>query len=317
MYHTILVPLDGSPLAEAALPVATDLAQRTGAQLFLVHVTTRATTTPVFVEGLPVVDEQLHSLSKLHAQTYLEQIRDRLSATANLQVTVQLLDPYAPAEQEQTAPALLATYATTINADLIVMMSHGRGGLARFWLGSVADALVRLNPAPILLLRALDDTQKPIQTEPVQRIIIPLDGSTRSESILPYALALGQTLGARYTLMHVNVPTLPSQVPPFVTPTVLDTEQTERERTSAQRYLEMIAQGIRSTGALVETQVLVTDQVVAAILDESRRDGYSLIAMSTTGRSGLRRLLLGSVADKVLRRAEVPMLIHRDTEKGA
>jgi nucleotide-binding universal stress UspA family protein len=60
----------------------------------------------------------------------------------------------------------------------------------------------------------------------------------------------------------------------------------------------------------------VTDQVAAAILDESRRDGYSLIAMSTTGRSGLRRLLLGSVADKVLRRAEVPMLIHRDTEKG-
>jgi nucleotide-binding universal stress UspA family protein len=315
MYRTILVPLDGSPLAEAALPVATDLAQRTGAQLSLVHVIVRATTTPVFVEGLPVVDEQLHSLSKLHAQAYLEQIRDRLSATANLQVTVQLLDPYAPAEQEQTAPALLATYATTINADLIVMMSHGRGGLARFWLGSVADALVRLNPAPILLLRAHDDTQKP-KTEPVQRIIIPLDGSARSESILPYALVLGQTLGARYTLIHVNVPTLPSQVPPFITPTVLDTEQTERERTNAQRYLEMIAQGIRATGALVETQLLVTDQVAAAILDESRRDGYSLIAMSTTGRSGLRRLLLGSIADKVLRRAEVPMLIHRDTEKG-
>ena len=178
-------------------------------------------------------------------------------------------------------------------------------------MGSVADALVRLNPAPILLLRAHEDTQKPIQIAPVQRIIIPLDGSTRSESILPYALALGQTLGARYTLMHVNVPTLPSQVPPFITPTVLDTEQTDRERTNAQRYLDMIAQGLQSTGALVETQLLVTDQVAAAILDESRRDGYSLIAMSTTGRSGLRRLLLGSVADKVLRRAEVPMLIHR------
>ena len=311
MYRTILVPLDGSPLAEAALPVASDLAQRTGAELHLVHVTVRATTTPIFVEGLPVVDEQLQSLSKLHEQAYLEQVRDRLSATANLQVTVRLLDPYATADQEQTAPALLAAYATTINADLIVMMSHGRGGLARFWLGSVADALVRLNPAPILLLRAHEDTQEPIQTAPVQRIIIPLDGSTRSESILPYALALGQTIGARYTLMHVNVPALPSQVPPFITPTVLDTEQTERERAKAQRYLEMIAQGLQSTGALVETQVLVTDQVAAAILDESRRDGYSLIAMSTTGRSGLRRLLLGSVADKVLRRAEVPMLIHR------
>ena len=311
MYRTILVPLDGSPLAEAALPVASDLAQRTGAELHLVHVTVRATTTPIFVEGLPVVDEQLQSLSKLHEQAYLEQVRDRLRATANLQVTVQLLDPYATAEQEQTAPALLAAYATTIDADLIVMMSHGRGGLERFWLGSVADALVRLNPAPILLLRAHEDTQEPIQTAPVQRIIIPLDGSTRSESILPYALALGQTLGARYTLMHVNVSALPSQVPPFITPTVLDTEQTERERAKAQRYLEMIAQGIQSTGALVETQVLVSDQVVAAILDESRRDGYSLIAMSTTGRSGLRRLLLGSVADKVLRRAEVPMLIHR------
>lgn len=311
MYRAILVPLDGSPLAEAALPVASDLARRTGAQLYLVHVSVRATTTPIFVEGLPVIDEQLHSLSKLHEQAYLEQIRDRLSATTGLQVKVQLLDPYATGEQEQTAPALLAAYAATINADLIVMMSHGRGGLARFWLGSVADALVRLNPAPILLLRAHDDTQEPIQTTPVQRIIIPLDGSTRSESILPYALALGQTVGARYTLMHVHVPTLPSQVPPFITPTILDTEQTERERTNAQRYLEMIAQGLQSTGALVETQVLVSDQVAAAILDESRRDGYSLIAMSTTGRSGLRRLLLGSVADKVLRRAEVPMLIHR------
>lgn len=311
MYRSILVPLDGSPLAEAALPVASDLARRTGAELHLVHVTARATTTPIFVEGLPVIDEQLHSLSKLHEQAYLEQVRDRLSAPGDLQVTVQLLDPYANAAQEQTAPALLAAHATAINADLIVMMSHGRGGLARFWLGSVADALVRLNPAPILLLRAHDDTQEPIQTAPVQRIIIPLDGSIRSESILPYALTLGQALGARYTLMHVHVPTLPSQIPPFITPTVLDAEQTERERTKTQHYLDMIAQGLQSTGALVETQVLVSDQVAVAILDESRRDGYSMIAMATTGRSGLQRLLLGSIADKVLRRAEVPMLIHR------
>jgi nucleotide-binding universal stress UspA family protein len=312
MFHTILVPLDGSAVSEEALPVACDLARRSAASLDLAHVSTRTMAAPIFVEGLPVIDADLHSLGRLHDRAYLEQIRDRLATEHDLPITVSTLDQHTSADHDQSIPWLLARQVVAIGADLIVMTTHGRGGLSRFWLGSVADALVRLSPAPVLLLHVLEGCPIPSRPAQVRRILIPLDGSERSEAIMAPALALGQLLGAVYTLLRVVVPAVLGPAAPFTTPTDFDPERTSRDEAEAQRYLDTVAGRMEQAGAIVRTRVRVTDQVASAILEESQSERCDMIALSTAGRSGLRRLMIGSVADKVLRRAEVPLLLHRD-----
>lgn len=312
MYRSLLVPLDGSPLSERALPVACDIACRSGATLHLCHVITQTSATPILVEGLPIIDEHLHSLRPRHVQVYLEQIRDRLMAEHDLPITVTVIDSQMAPDQDQTVPWLIARHARAIKAELIVMTTHGRGGLSRFWLGSVADALVRLSPAPLLLLRASEGALASAQPHRIRRILIPLDGSARSDAIVAHALRLQQVLQAELTLLRVVVPAVLGPAAPFTTPTDFDPERTRRDEAEAESYVEALAQQLAGEGVAVQTRVVVADQVASTIIEECERGGCDLIAMSTSGRSGLRRLLIGGVADKILRRAEVPLLLHRD-----
>jgi nucleotide-binding universal stress UspA family protein len=311
MYRSILVPLDGSPLSEYALPVACDLARRSSATLRLVHVHTDATSTPIAVEGLPVIDENLRSLGKVHARAYLERMREQLTAEHALPITLVVLDPLDAGTSDQTIPTMLANHAAITDTDLIVMTTHGRGGLARFWLGSVADALVRASPAPVLLLRPDEGMPKPDRPPPLQRILIPLDGSARSEAIVEHALVLGQLMESEYTLLRVVAPFILGAAAPFTTPTDFDPDRTMRLQREAHHELEHIARRLETTGVQVRTRVLIAEQAATAILDDAGEHGANLIAMSTSGRSGLARLLIGSVADKVLRGADIPLLLYR------
>jgi nucleotide-binding universal stress UspA family protein len=311
MYHSILVPLDGSLVGEQALPIACDIAQRSGATLQLVHVHMGVTAAPISVEDLPVIDERLESLSRSHEQAYLQGLCNRLADEYRFVITPVLLDSGAVDPTDQTLPALLADHVAASGTDLIVMTTHGRGGLARFWLGSVADVLVRISPAPILLLRPDEEVPEHTVLRPIQRILIPLDGSGRSEAIVDHALALGQPMQARYTLVRVVAPFVLSAGAPFTAPTDFDPDRTRRLQNEAQQYLDKVAQRMRDAGAQVQTRVLVSDQVAAALMQDAGLHNIDLIAMSTAGRSGLARLLLGSVADKVLRRVEVPLLLYR------
>lgn len=130
MYRSILVPLDGSSASEHSLPVACALARRAGALLRLVHVHVAYTAAPIYVEGLPVIDEQLHSLGKAHERAYLEGAQDRLvdEGEADLRIVTAVLDPAEMDVRDQTVAQLLASYAATTDTDLIVMTTHGRGG---------------------------------------------------------------------------------------------------------------------------------------------------------------------------------------------
>jgi nucleotide-binding universal stress UspA family protein len=313
MYHSILVPLDGSPVSEQALPVAYDLARRSGALLRLVHVHVGYTAAPIYVEGIPVVDEQLHSLAKAHALAYLERVRDRLvdEGEADLRVAPVVLDPAEAVIRDQTVPEMLARYAATTDTDLIVMTTHGRGRLARFWLGSVADALVHTSSVPILLVRPDGDTA-PVEHPPAFRqILIALDGSAAAEQLLAPARTLGDMTQAAYTLLQVVEPHTLLRSGPFTTPTDFDAEDTQRRMAEAQRYLEGIAQALRSDGVAVRVDVRVAEQVAAAILDAAADQHVDLVAIATHGQSGIARLLLGSVADKVVRGARLPVLLYR------
>jgi nucleotide-binding universal stress UspA family protein len=311
MYRSLLVPLDGSLFGEQALPVAADIARRSGATLRLVHVHTPYTRDPIYVEGLPVIDDQLRSLGKQHERAYLERLRERVARETGITTLVALLEVRDTPELSGTVAEALADYAAATDTGLAVMTTHGRGGAARFWLGSVADALVRLSPVPVLLLRPDVDAGEAPSPRSFQRILIALDGSELAEEILRPALAFGRLMQAGYTLLRVVEPRVAAGTGPFTTPTDLDPDETQRRHAEAQSYLEGIVRRLRTESVHVDTRAIIAPHAALAILEEARRGGADLIALATHGRSGLARLFIGSVADKVLRGADTPVLLYR------
>jgi nucleotide-binding universal stress UspA family protein len=311
MEPTIVVPLDGSAYAEGAVPTAQALAARSGAELYLVHVCLGDGQPPIYVEGLPVIDSELRSKAREHRMAYLERIRDRLTAGAAAgRIHVRLIDAPASDASDVTVAAAVAAEARRVGAGLIVMTTHGRGGLARFWLGSVADALLREAAPPTLLLRPTEQGAG-VELPVLGPILIPLDGSALAEQIIQPAQALGRHLSAEYMLLQVVEPFVPFGTAPFTEPVDHDPDRTRRLEAEALTYLERVAAPIRTTGAQVHVRVRVATPVAPAVLEEAAERHAGLIALATHGRSGVQRALLGSVADKVLRGAETPVLIYR------
>lgn len=303
MFHTILVPLDGSEFGDYAVPTARAIAERAGAALHLalVHVPVYS----AYVEGTAIIDPELDQASRANDHAYLQAVQQRLSADGGPTTTVTVLD--GPVAET------LAGYATQINADLVVMTTHGRGGLARFWLGSVADGLVRHSTVPVLLIRPDDASTAAAQTQPraIKRMLVALDGSPLAEDMLASAMALGSVFDVDYTFIQVV-----DAIVVTSSPMMMDHGQREyavlRQREAqARRYLETVAAPLRAEGYRIATEALVDPQPALAILRAARAQGSDVIALATHGYGGARRLLLGSVADKVLRGADRPVLVYR------
>jgi nucleotide-binding universal stress UspA family protein len=307
MYRAILVPLDGSLLSEQALPTAYDIARRSGAALHLVHVHMLNDT--IHVEGMPVIDTELHSLGREHERVYLEHIRAGLASRSDIAITCADLD------HEGSVAAALARYVVTAGIDLVVMTSHGRSGFERLWLGSVADSLVRLSTAPILLLRSAESVPDIAQPPVARRILIPLDGSTQAEHILRPAVTLGRTIQAELTLLQVVTPAAQHDAFAVAASNADSDVQVAQRHARAEAYLARTAQRLEADGMQTHTRVIVAPQPAVAILEDAALHQSDLIAMTTHARSGFERLLVGSVADKVLRGATTPLLLYRPQDR--
>jgi nucleotide-binding universal stress UspA family protein len=308
MYRSILVPLDGSKFGEHALPLAREVARRTGASLKLLHVIPPF---PVLDAGSPLLaDRDLMAQFQAQSQAYLAGVLQRLGGPSAVPATTTVL--------EGDIVTQIKDHAAACGADLVVMATHGRGPLARFWLGSVADELVRRLPLPLLLVRP-HETPPDLGSAPyLGRVLLPLDGSPLAETILEPAVAVGGP-EATYTLLRVVKPALlPAYVPEGRSlgrevEGLLDQIQVLQRRliADAEEYLAGMASRVRARGLQVQTRVAVEEQPAVAILREAADSRAGLIALETHGRRGLSRLFLGSVADKVVRAANVPVLVHR------
>lgn len=295
MYTRILVPLDGSSFAEAALPLALAIGERSGASMHLVSV----------LEPIPSFnDDRWLELTRDWLTHYLEDVSERVKQTG-LSVTTSLSFGHVV--------DTLLREADESRADLIVMTTHGRGAIARAWIGSVADALSLQATTPIILVRPSEDASAAgadaLSAKP-RTIMVPLDGSELSESALEPAIELGELFGSAYHLTHI-VP-----YPGVHLPTGTFTAQVNHElladaKAEAAEYLERQANRLRWRGLRVTTSVAVDVQPGRGVLAEADAVGCDLIAMSTHGRSGLRRLVLGSAADKVLRGTHSLLMLHR------
>jgi len=307
MVRSLLVPLDGSTFGESALPLALTIARRAQATLQVVHVHVPL----LYFDTTMGYESEVDDRIRQQEQAYLDSVVQRLAAVSAIPVKAVLLNG-------QVVDTLHA-HAQATGVDLMVMTTHGRGPLSRFWLGSVADELIRRTPTPLLLVRPQEGEPDLTKERLLRHVLIPLDGSALAEQILEPALALGAPLGADYTLLRVIKPLLPLYPEAFTT-TVVEPghamieqmqELHEKVKGEAQTYLDGVAERLRARSHRVQTRVASGVQPAAAILDEAGACGSDLIALETHGRRGLSRLLMGSTADKVIRGSSLPVLVCR------
>ncbi len=300
MIHSILVPLDGSTFAEHALPLAMALARRCAASLHLVqaHVPVLA------IDSLNLLDDALDAELRERERAYLEEAAGRVRDHVNL--PVRTASPVGPVAD------VLIEEARRADADLIVMTTHGRGPLSRFWLGSVAAEMVRRGPAPVLLMRPTEGPIDLAEVPTLRRILVPLDGSPAAERVLPEAMALAAAMAAEFTVLDV-VPPVPVLGYDLGGYAAAGTEiaMLERQETDAHTYVQRVQDWLEERGFHADGRVIVGEPPAAAILEEAQQRHCDLIALHTHGRGGLSRMLLGSVADKVVRAAACPVLVHR------
>lgn len=300
MSGQILVPLDGSSFGQQALPLALAVARRVQATIHLVKVHVPP---PVKPSCYVYFDDQADTAAHEVEEGYLRDVAKTVRSVYGLATRTAVLSG-------MVAPAL-ETYVREHGISLVVMSSHGRGGLSRAWLGSVADALVRKIDVPILMVKPsaleVDDSAR----DRVDHVLVPLDGSPLAEQAIAQATALGALFDARYTLLQVVSPPFGLSAEAMDVPVATYHAEVEQLRRSALEYLDALAAPLRHQGVRMDTAVVVQSQSAPGILEEAAVLDADLIVMATHGRGGYQRVALGSVADKVLRGASVPVLMFR------
>lgn len=306
MFKSILVPVDGSGLSEAALTIAMKLARQHDADL---HVVTVQAPPPRLAGsgGAPVTDTLFDVERRQAATEYLEQLRTRLAAQAN---GVRI---HAERLEGRVADAL-ADRVSAHPHDLVVMTTHGHRGASRRWLGNVADSLVRMSAAPVLLLTDASLGSTPADTPPFANVLVPIAPTEESEEILTDAVALAG-LSASYLLFAVvePLPFVPRSPLDLMSVTDASGEEAHAPRSEfdiAVAHLDSLAAELRRRGMTVNTSVAIHRHPAEAILAQAAELSSPVIAMFTRGHGSARRFFLGSVTDKVLRGSSVPVLLR-------
>ncbi len=294
MISTILVPVDGSKLAERALAVAIPLAEQHDARLVvtLVH---EPILPLVSGGGAPVRDPALDERHRAEQEASVMKLAQRTRKLTRVPVE-------AVFAHGRIVPTLVAQ-AAAMQASLIVASTHGRGGIQRFWLGSVADGLVRHAPVPVLLVRGNRPAAKRVVgTAPFTRALVPLDGSPRAEEALTAVSALLRGAPSRLTLLHVVHPMT------AVAAAASDLAHGPEQEVATQ-YLEPLARRFAREQLDIRLDVRVDANVSRVVLEAAETHSAELIAIAGQGMSGLQRFVVGSVADKLIRTAAVPVLV--------
>lgn len=300
MYRVIVVPLDGDTFSETALPIAARLARDSGARLHLVHVLDMLRR-PAYArtieptdwwggKAMSVADEYLADLAKGDWRTGVHVTHTIVTGTID---------------------AAILEEARKADADLIVMTTHGRPPLQRLWLGSTADRIARTATVPVLFVHGANEGAR-VPPPTFRSLLVTLDGSQLSETVLPHAKTFAQVNQSEIRLLLVVEPV---RLPVTALPTGMDATEpivdaiAQRDQDAAD-YLDRVAHelgDVRVTTELVTSEDRVAESILAVI--EQRE--IDAVALATHGRGGFRRFVLGSVADKLLRGSNVPVLLCR------
>jgi nucleotide-binding universal stress UspA family protein len=287
--------------------MALGIARRTGATVKLLHVL------QPFVEVVPELaayQPLAETDFREEKQKYLDDVVRRVKEASDVSVKTEVLLGEVAATIREAAEG---------KVDLVVMTTHGRGPLARFWLGSVTDQLVREMHVPILLVHPSKDAPD-FRTEPaVKHMLLPLDGTAHAEAIMPAAVETAKVMGAAVKLFRVIRTELPPDLATHHRGNFLAAQAREmlkeleaaqaKQKREAEAYLAGVAARMKARGVMATVKVVLDETPASAILHEA--EGMDMVALETHGRGGLKRLWLGSVADKIVRGSAVPVLVQR------
>ncbi|HBY98617.1 MAG: universal stress protein [Ardenticatenaceae bacterium] len=299
MFTHLLVPLDGSRLAEAVLPVTVGLARSLAAAVTLLHVIERDA--PATVHGEP------HLTDPAQALAYLEQVGAGLRAQG-LTVTTHVHEV-----AEGNVARSIVEHAEEFGPDLIVLSTHGAGGLRGLLFGRIAQQVLSLQTTPVLIVAP--NSAEPPPTFACRRILVPLDADPRHEVALDVAAGLARACGATLSLIHV-VPTRETlsgeeaatgMLMPRAMSAVLDLSEA-----GAAAYLQAHREALEAQGLHVETVVYRGEP--AAVL-AGLADSVDLVVLATHARKGLDAFWQGSVAPRLLSRSHCPLLFVRAADE--
>jgi nucleotide-binding universal stress UspA family protein len=296
MYEKILVPLDGSDLAEIALPYAEELAGALGCEITLIHVSESA-------------DEKYENMHQLYIEKIVESTKQgaercrKNKRAKKIKVSSVHLTGYV-AEQ-------IVDYADKENIGLIVMTTHGRSGIRRWILGNVAAKVVRATERPVALIRAKDTLPEACAERKLNKVLVPLDGSKASEVVIPHISELASKLKAAVVLLQVVAPSyFVYAIPGEAVLQPHSPEDLQNMIEHSKFYLDKISAEFMDKGIETTSEVGIGGpaEEIIRIADEMQVD---MVAMSTHGHSSISLWAFGSNADKVLHAGGTPVLLVR------
>lgn len=296
MFKTILVPLDGSDIARGILPYVSQIARKTGTPLVLhtaidLHSTRISETSAMYLDQIEV---RLRASALGTLKEIADQLREE-SIGVRTEVTVG-----SPAEE-------ILRFAGEAGCDLIAMSTHGRNAIGRSILGSVTDKIVHSADVPVLTISP--ETARKYQEQEgmtLNRVILPMDGSELAEQAVPYAVSLAQAMSLEVELVQVVPTRLPAYAYPGLDMNLPDfSDDLVREATE---NLDSVAKSLENEGLTVRTHVL-RGSAASALVEFAQQTPQGIITMTSRGRSGLTRWMLGSVAEALVRASGDPVLI--------
>jgi nucleotide-binding universal stress UspA family protein len=293
----LLVCLDLSALSEACLPYAISLAKTFGSSITLLHVMQ-----PPHESSGPRTTNALDwEVARQAATAYLERVQSDAAHASGRQVDRRL-------EQGRPAERIVAL-AHDLNADLTVLGSHGEGGRTAWNLGSTAAQVLAVAKGSVFVARSTSCSPSVVS---LKRILVPLDGSQRTESVLPTAVRIAKANGAELLLVHIVSSTVPTIMLHDAEDLKIVQELTSRIEVGAKEYLEHLR--LLLVGDLPSVRTLVIRQVDErqSLIEVSEREGVDLIVLSAHGSTCNLARTFGSVAAHLLAHSTVPLLVLQD-----
>jgi nucleotide-binding universal stress UspA family protein len=297
MIQRILVPVDGSPLAEQALGQAAAMACAFGAEVLLLRVQEPEAGTGGFSDSVT------WRLRRAEAAASLEQLAERLRASGCRVTSV--------VAEGRAAEEILKAVRTP--SDLVVLSTHGTGGHSRFHLGSTAQKVIAAAGVSVLIVRSSEDRGAGSVEARHTRIMVPFDGSQRAQWSLGLSSTIARVLGSELLLVHVvDTRELQGQAPTTPEERELARRVADRDRGLATEYLGHMKQVLAGSGIEVRTRLLDAPNVAEALCQLSEEEQVSLVVMSAHGSSGAAPWSYGSVADRLIAHGTTPLLVFQD-----
>jgi nucleotide-binding universal stress UspA family protein len=287
MYKEILVPLDGSKLAESILPYVRCLAEALKVPVHLLH----------------VKDPKIKALfsQPLQEDDYLKNVASSMLASFTVRYTVEIGKP---------AKVIVNTAARDLGT-LITMATQGRSEIQRWLLGSVSNKVLFATRNPLVLMRATQQKQPSDSVQLLRTIVVPLDGSPFAEKILPYVLEIAKALKSEVILVRAY--SLPRGSHAFAKRFYVPyTDQlAESVKKEARTYLEAKVQELQAERIARVSYRLMEETGTVEIIDLARKTPDNMLAMYTPRKSGVGRLVIGNVTERIMRRWDNPVLVVR------